>query len=122
MAGQVAKKKQVPDHYDQNIQLDTDFDGVHLATGKWTAKGFYLFKGSRIMQEYLGQNNAGINIILNELIKDNVVIEEFPYYILTEDIILHSASTAACLVHGNSRTGFRDWKSNGKTLSELIVP
>ena len=102
------KKKLLPEHYNQNIKLETDFDEVHLATGKWTSEGFYVLQGSRIMQEYLGQNNAGINSILKELKEDNLVIEDYPYFILTQDILLQSASTAARLVHGNSRSGFRN--------------
>ena len=113
-------KKTLPENYNQNLLLETDFDGVHLAKGKWTANGFLILKGSRVMQEYLGQNNVGLNSILKELQEDNITIEEYPYFILSQDIFLQSPSTAARLVHGNSRTGFRDWKHDGITLEQLI--
>ncbi len=53
-------KKDLPPNYDQNLERDADFTGGHLAKGKWTKKGFYLFKGSRIMQEFLGEGIPGI--------------------------------------------------------------
>jgi hypothetical protein len=115
------KKKVVPEHYDQNLIFECSFKGVRLATGKWTKRGFVIFKNSHIMQEYFGQNNKGINLILSDLQKDNVIFESYPYFTLTQDILVHLPSTAASLVNGNSRTGFRDWKNNGKMLESIIA-
>jgi hypothetical protein len=115
------KKKVVPEHYDQNLILECSFKGVRLATGKWTERGFVIFKNSYIVQEYFGQNNKGIKLILNELQKNNAIVEAYPYFTLTQDILVHSPNTAARLVNGNSRTGFRDWKHNGKMLESIIA-
>jgi hypothetical protein len=112
--------KPIPDHYNQNTELQTGFEGKVLAKGKWTKAGFYVLQGSRIMQEFLGQNNNNAKQVLLQLKEDNIVIEAYPYYILKNDILVSSPSMAACLVHGNNRTGFRDWEYNGKNLQDLI--
>jgi len=115
------KRKPMPEFYNQNLILETDFNGVVLAKGKWIAREFVIFKDSRVMQEYLGQNNNNVVSIINKLLEDDVVSQEYPYFVLRKDILVDTSSTAASLVHGNNRTGFRDWKHEGLTLEEILL-
>lgn len=120
--GRKGKSTEIPQNYNQSILLTLWFDHItELAQGKWTSAGFKLLKGSRISQDHVDQKNANIKQILKDLLKDNVLENDDPvYYILKSDITLHSPSTAACLVYGNSRNGNTSWKNGDKTLKQLI--
>jgi len=121
MYGRKGKSQQIPKDYDQSTVLTIAFETVILGSGKFTDRGFYLLEGSRIMATYEGQNNPGIKKIIENLSNDNLLLNDYPYYILKSDILLYSPSTAARLVHGNSRNGFTSWKKDGKTLANLLV-
>lgn len=84
------------------------------ATGRITAEGFVVRKGSIIASDTT--NSCPINIIrkreeYRDKIKDNV---------LQEDILFASPSGAACFVTGASVNGNSEWKNaDGITLKEL---
>jgi len=118
--GRKGKSQQIPKNYDQSTILTIAFETVVLGWGKFTDAGFYLLKGSRVMTSYEGQNNPGIKKIIKDLLNDNLLTEDYPYYILKSDILLYSPSTAARLIHGNSRNGYTSWIKEGKTLWDLI--
>lgn len=120
--GRKGKSSRIPQNYNQSILLTLWFDRItELAHGRWTSSGFKLLKGSRISQDHKGQKNANIKSIISELLKDNVLEGEGTvYYILKSEITLHSPSTAACLVFGNSRNGYTSWKNKDKTLKQLL--
>lgn len=119
--GRKGKSIEIPKCYNQSILLKLRFDNnTELAQGKWTSSGFKLFKESRISQDHIDQKNTNIKQILIALLKDNILEDEYPYYILKCDINVYSPSTAACLVYGNSRNGNTSWKKGDITLKQLL--
>ena len=123
------KSTEIPPNYNQSTLLTLRFDNPEfpqspdLAHGKYTSAGFKLHKGSLISQDHKNQKNTNIKQILKDLSEDNVLESEYDdgiYYKLKSDITLHSSSTAACLVYGNSRNGNTSWKNGDKTLKQLL--
>lgn len=118
--GRKGKAFSIPKTYDQSIILTISFNNTEIGRGRLTDTGFHLLQHSRIMMTYEGQNNVGVKKIISDLLKDKLLIDEYPYYILKSEILLHSASTAARLVNGNSRNGHTCWKKGDKSLRELL--
>jgi hypothetical protein len=120
--GRKGYQRRIPESYNQNTILTCSFTNVELAKGRLTNSGFCLLKGSRISPTYDGKSNFGLKGVIEELlIKGLLLGDELPsYYILKEDISLHSPSAAARLVHGNDRNGYSDWSCGAKTLSQLL--
>ena len=126
--GKKGKPVKTSESYDTSIILKTFIqrrgksNREELAFGKWNRIVFCLLKESCIRKNFDAKSNTGGFQIINELIADNVFIDvsaDEDYYILNEDIWLHSPSAAANLVHGNDRNGQYCWEYNGKPLFAL---
>ena len=104
------------------IILETTFRNEVIATGRLTSKGFILFKNSFVRKKTTYKDNPGIIEIREQLLNDNYLIQSNNpnYYILTEDLMLSSSSTASRFVHGNGRNGDKDWKYLDKNIHELL--
>src|SRR5205807_1296421 len=94
-----------------------------IARGKWQSDGFFfLEKGALVKIKTSFDLNHEIMGIREELFEKNLLGEgNSKYYILKDDIKLPSPSAAASLVHGNSRSGRRDWKHSGRPLHQLLI-
>ena len=112
----------IPPSYNQMIILETTFRNEVIATGRLTSKGFILFKNSFVRKKTTYKDNPGIIEIREQLLNDNYLIQSNNpnYYILTEDLMLSSSSTASRFVHGNGRNGDKDWKYLDKNIHELL--
>ena len=87
------------------------------ATGIMTSDGFVVLKGS-VISKMEPQNSLrdGVIKLREKYILDGKVKE----YVLAEDILFSSSSTAAQFVLGTSISGPRVWKNkNGTTLKEI---
>jgi hypothetical protein len=87
-------------------------------TGEYTEEGFLLYKGAICKKElhqgtdYVSKRNE---LIIQGLLKDNG-----SSYILTENKLFSSVSTAAAIVLGRRSNGWTEWKdADGKTLDEI---
>lgn len=121
--GRKGSNTPIPASYDQSILLTTYLDMVEIAWGKYTTNGFLLLKGSWVKKSVHERNNPGVNTIKNELLQVKLLLanpHNNNYYILKEDIIVPSPSTAARLVHATDRSGLEDWKHLGMKLKELL--
>ena len=101
-----------PESHNQNTEFKTYSDGEVIAKGKWVSDGFHLLSGSLIRIEDMLSDNKGVWKIKEELIKLGWVVkskDKPEFFILQRDIGLYSRSTAARLVHGNSRNS-SSWK------------
>ena len=126
--GKKGKPVKTSELYDTTIILETfiqikgDKNRTLLASGKWNGIVFCLEKNSCIRKKFEARSNIGGHDIVRELILDNAFIDfkaDDDYYILNNDIGLHSPSAAANLVHGNDRNGQDCWEYEGKSLSIL---
>lgn len=82
-----------------------------------TSDGFVVLKGSKI-SDRVSKNSLrdGVINLRNKHITDGKVKE----YILVEDILFSSSSTAAEFILGNSVSGPKTWKNkDNKTLKEI---
>ena len=87
------------------------------AIGMVTSDGFVVLKGSKI-SDRVSKNSLrdGVINLRNKHITDGKVKE----YILVEDILFSSSSTAAEFILGNSVSGPKTWKNkDNKTLKEI---
>jgi len=82
-----------------------------------TSDGFVVLKGSKISDK-ISKNSLrdGVIKLRNKHMNDGKVKE----YILVEDILFSSSSTAAEFILGNSVSGPKTWKNkDNKTLKEI---
>ncbi|MFR1904732.1 MAG: DUF4357 domain-containing protein [Clostridium neonatale] len=87
------------------------------AIGMVTSDGFVVLKGSKI-SDRVSKNSLrdGVINLRNKHMTDGKVKE----YILVEDILFSSSSTAAEFILGNSVSGPKTWKNkDNKTLKEI---
>lgn len=83
------------------------------ATGKQTAEGFVVLRGSTISPE---ENSKNISTGIIKKRKAAKITDN----ILQEDLLFDSPSGAASFVVGNSMNGWTEWKTeDGRTLREL---
>ncbi len=110
--GRKGEPENIPETHNQDKEFNTYSDGEVIAKGKWVLDGFHLLSGSLIKIEDTLSDNKGIWKIKESLIKLGWVVkskDKPEYFILQRDIGLYSRSTAARLVHGNSRNS-SSWK------------
>ena len=90
-------------------------NGRYCANGIFDGKNLKVLQGSRISYTV----GAKVNPIVEELRKNPKIVSQD--YVVLEDIIFRSASTAASFVTGNISNGMRVWKlESGKTLGSAI--
>ncbi len=92
---------------------------VH-ATGRSTAEGFVVLRGSKVAKEIsnsMGNWAKGYVKLRNSLVEKNAIDES---WIFTEDTLFNSPSAAACVVMGRNANGLSEWKNlDGVSLKEL---
>jgi hypothetical protein len=113
----------IPSFYNQSLLLETSFRGKVIAQGKLTSAGFHLMKGSLVKKHDTFRDNHGIRKTRDELIAKQWLSnngQNSDYFILQNDILLASSSTAARLVHGNGRDGLTTWMHNRAQLRDLL--
>ena len=90
----------------------------NMGKGEYTEEGFLLYKGA-ICNLYLHKGTERLSQ-REELILSGLLKEQDGHYILQENKLFSSVSTASSIVLGRKSNGWLEWKNNdGKTLDEL---
>ena len=90
-------------------------NGLYCTYGIFDGKKLKVLQVSRISNSV----RAKVNPIVEELRKNPKLVSQD--YVVLEDIMFRSASTAASFVTGNISNGMRVWKlESGKTLGSAI--
>ncbi|CUI27507.1 Uncharacterised protein [Achromobacter xylosoxidans] len=90
------------------------------AIGVQGDEGFVLKKGSTASKSHTDSLNPKMLKLKDQLISDGRFSDQGDHYLLTEDLLISSSSSAAALISGISRSGPQSWlNSDGKSLKEL---
>lgn len=90
------------------------------ARGAVTDEGFVLKKGSQFSTDNTESIPGKILSIKNQYITNGKIINDNDTLVASEDILLSSASYAAAMVAGTSRSGPQSWKTaSGKTMKKI---
>ncbi len=90
----------------------------NMGKGEYTEEGFLLYKGA-ICNLDLHKGTERLSQ-REELISSGLLKEQDGHYILQENKLFSSVSTASSIVLGRRSNGWIDWKNkDGKTLDEL---
>lgn len=96
-----------------------------VAHGLVTDEGFVLNAGSQVSLSNTDSMPKNVQQIKTQLISDGRLQQQADMYLLQEDLLCSSSSTAAALVAGTSRSGPQSWlAADGrslKTLEEALV-
>ena len=86
--------------------------------GEYTEEGFLLYKGAKCkLQMHKGTKHITQR---DELIASGLLKKEKDHYLLQDNKVFSSVSTAAAIVLGRRANGWTEWKNkDGKTLDEL---
>lgn len=86
--------------------------------GEYTEEGFLLYKGAKCkLQMHKGTKHIAQR---DELIASGLLKKEKDHYLLQDNKVFSSVSTAAAIVLGRRANGWTEWKNkDGKTLDEL---
>ncbi len=105
----------------ENSLSDLHFSVNNItAHGAVTDEGFVLKKGSKFSKNCTESIPGKLLRMRNQYIANGTLIDDGEAYIATEDILLSSASYAAAIVAGTSRSGPQSWKApSGKTMKEI---
>lgn len=88
------------------------------ASGEYTDEGMFVYKGA-ICKKDLHRGTSHISI-RDEMITDGQLKLKGNHYILQENKLFSSVSTASSVILGRRSNGWLDWKNDkGKTLDEL---
>lgn len=99
--------------------LTIDSKGIK-ASGYEDAKGFVVVKGSQLVKDETATVQKYVSTLRNDLLAQGVIVNNGPHYVLAQDQVFGSPSTAAGVVLGKSVNGRTEWKSDqGKTLKEI---
>jgi hypothetical protein len=91
-----------------------------LGSGKRTADGFVVFKGSEMATSTVPSFPRGFDTLREEIINSAVNDNEKDKLILDADVLFSSPSSAAAVIMGRSANGLLEWKNeSGKTLKEI---
>ena len=90
----------------------------NIGKGEYTEEGFLLYKGSICKLElHPGTDKLSQR---DEMIASGLLKKQGDHYILQENKLFASVSSAAAIVLGRRANGWLEWKNNeGKTLDEL---
>jgi len=90
------------------------------AEGDLVDDGFVVFKGARIRVKETGSFHKYMRDLRARMVEEGIMIQNGEHYILQEDHLFGSPSTAAAVVLGRNTNGWMKWKDkDGKTLDEL---
>jgi len=89
------------------------------ATGEPTAEGFVIFQGSSVAHTEVNSLTSSFKRMRNELKERGIIEQTDDGYIITDDYVASSPSTAAVIVMGRNANGHTEWKlKDGTTLKE----
>ncbi len=92
------------------------------AQGVVTAEGFVVYKESHFAFSVVNSFQNSHNMLREKLINDNILVLGEEYYILKENFIFTSPSSAAAVVLGRSANGLTEWKNKaGKCLKDIEI-
>ena len=94
------------------------------ARGRWLPKQrrMRVLQGSTVARSAAESLPHEYHSLRNRLIRVGIIVEQEGEFRFTRDYIFDSASEAASVVAGNSRSGFESWKdSKGRTLQQLGI-
>lgn len=90
------------------------------ARGAVTDEGFVLKEGSQFSTDNTESIPSNILSMKNQYIANGKIIDDNGTLVASEDILLSSASYAAAIVAGTSRSGPQSWKTaSGKTMKKV---
>lgn len=94
-----------------------------IATGKRTANGFVVFKGStavKAIRESARSNGPWVIALRERLLDSGSLVDQGEFLIFTKNEEFASPSAAAAVVHGGNAAGPIAWKDgSGRTLKEI---
>lgn len=93
----------------------------HFGQGKYSEDGFVIFKGAYCkINLSKSLKEKGSVLVRQKLINNKILKEKSGKYILQEDFIFSSPSTAAQIILGRAANGWILWKlKDGKTLDDV---
>ncbi|MBF0227910.1 MAG: GIY-YIG nuclease family protein [Desulfobacterales bacterium] len=87
--------------------------------GEPSSEGFVVFKSSKIADPITNSYPKSIKILRDKLLEEKKIAKTNNEFVLTEDYVFSSSSTAAMIVMGRSANGLSEWKTkNGITLRD----
>jgi len=87
--------------------------------GKPSREGFALFKNSKIADPVTNSYPKSMKFLRNKLLEEGKIKKINDEFVLVEDYVFSSSSTAAMIVLGRSANGLTEWKTtNGMTLQD----
>ena len=99
--------------------LFIDSKGIK-ASGYEDAKGFVVCKGSQFVVGEVPSIHQYMSTLRKDLLEQGVIVENGLHYVLTQDQVFNSPSTAAGVILGRTANGRIEWKTkDGTTLKEL---
>ena len=98
--------------------------GGAVATGIRSSEGFIVLKGAHARKETVAsferQENRGDRRKREDLLSSGVFEDTGDTYLITDDVLCSSPTSAACIVLGRNASGPAEWKTVlGKTLKEI---
>ncbi len=91
-----------------------------VGKGQYGEDGFTVFKGSTCSIKYTNSCHKYSIAKREKMIEDGILQEKDGFYVLTEDYIFNSPSTAAMVVMAGNANGWITWKyKDGRTLDEV---
>ena len=90
------------------------------AVGQQTTDGFLVLQNSKISDDFVKSFSKSFIKLRNKLIEDETIRKNGDLYVLAEDYLFSSASTAAAIVMGRNANGLIEWKTkDGRTLKSV---
>jgi len=90
------------------------------ATGYEAPQGFVVQSGSQAVKDTVPSIHNYMVTLRNKLLEKDILVDQDDHYILSQDYVFDSPSTAAGVLLGRTANGRIEWKDeNGVTLKEL---
>ena len=90
------------------------------AIGQQTNDGFLVLQNSRLSIDYVKSYSKSFIKLRNKLIEDETIRKNGDQYVIAEDHLFSSPSTAAAIVMGRNANGLIEWKTkDGRTLKSV---
>ncbi len=90
------------------------------ARGVDSPEGFLVLKGSQIVKKEVRSIPPHFSQLRRSLVEQGVLHDAGSHYVLTQDYLFSSPSTAAAVVLGRSANGRSEWKTgDGRTLKQV---
>lgn len=90
------------------------------AIGRQTSDGFLVLQNSRISNDYVKSFSKSFIKRRNKLVEDESIFKNGDQFVLVEDYLFSSPSTAAAIVMGRNANGLIEWKTkDSRTLKSV---